>query len=46
MVEVLEFARRETAFAPETIEILAAALDETWERLKKSGSRPGQPIRV
>jgi hypothetical protein len=43
MVEVLEFARRETAFAPETIEILAAALDETWERLKKSGSRLARP---
>jgi hypothetical protein len=38
MVEVLKFARRETAFAPETIEILAAALDEAWERVEKSGS--------
>jgi hypothetical protein len=43
MVEVLEFSRRETAFAPETIEILAAALDETWERLEKSGSRLTRP---
>jgi hypothetical protein len=43
MVEVLRFLRREIAFAPETIEILAAALDETWERLKKSGSRLGRP---
>jgi hypothetical protein len=43
MVEVLEFARRETAFAPETIEILAAALDEAWERLKTSGSRLARP---
>jgi hypothetical protein len=43
MVEVLKFARRETAFAPETIEILAAALEETWERLKKSGSRLTRP---
>ena len=43
MVEVLKFARRETAFTPETIEILAAALEETWERLKKSGSRLARP---
>ena len=28
MVEILEFFRRETAFTPEIIEILAAALDE------------------
>ena len=38
MAEVLKFFR-ETAFTPETIEILAAALDETWERLRQSGSR-------
>ena len=43
MVEVLKFARRETAFAPETIEILAAALEETWDRLKTSGSRLARP---
>jgi hypothetical protein len=43
MVEVLRFSRRETAFAPATIEILAAALDETWERLEKSGSRLTRP---
>jgi hypothetical protein len=38
MVEILEFFRRETAFTPETIQILAAALDEAWERLRQSGS--------
>jgi hypothetical protein len=43
MVEVLRLFRRETAFAPETIEILAAALDEAWERLEKSGSRLTRP---
>lgn len=43
MVEVLRFSRRETAFAPETIEILAAALDEAWEQLAKSGSRLTRP---
>ena len=30
----------ETAFNPEAIQILAAALDEAWERLRQSGSRP------
>jgi hypothetical protein len=42
MAEVLKFFR-ETAFTPETIQILAAALDETWERLRQSGSRLVRP---
>jgi hypothetical protein len=42
MVEILKFSR-ETAFTPETIEILAAALDEAWERLRQSGSRLTRP---
>jgi hypothetical protein len=32
-----------TAFTPETIQILAAALDEAWERLRQSGSRLTRP---
>ena len=43
MVEILEFFRRETAFTPETIQILAAALDEAWERLRQSGSPLARP---
>jgi hypothetical protein len=43
MVEIPEFFRRETAFTPETIQILAAALDEAWERLRRSGSRLVRP---
>jgi hypothetical protein len=43
MVEILRFFRRETAFTPETIEILAAALDEAWERLERSGSPLARP---
>jgi hypothetical protein len=43
MVEIPDFFRRETAFTPETIEILAAALDEAWERLGQSGSRLARP---
>ena len=40
---VLRFSGREAAFTPETIETLAAALDEAWERLEKSGSRLARP---
>jgi hypothetical protein len=42
MVEILNFSQ-ETAFGPETIQILAAALDEAWERLRQSGSRLARP---
>ena len=42
MAEVLTFFR-ETAFTPETIQILAAALDEAWEMLRESGSRLARP---
>ena len=40
---VSEFFRREAAFAPETIQILATALDEAWERLRQSGSPLTRP---
>ena len=42
MAEVLKFFR-ETAFTPETIQTLAAALDEAWEELRQSGSRLARP---
>jgi hypothetical protein len=42
MVEVLKF-HREAAFTPEAIQILAAALDEAWERIRQSGSRLTRP---
>ena len=42
MAEVLEFFP-ETAFTPETVQILADALDEAWERLRQSGSRLTRP---
>jgi hypothetical protein len=42
MVEVLKFTR-ETAFTPENIQILAAALDQAWERLEQAGSRLTRP---
>jgi len=43
MVEILEFFQQETAFTPETIQILATALDEAWETLRQSGSRLVRP---
>jgi hypothetical protein len=42
VAEALKFFR-ETAFTPEIIQILAAALDEAWERLRQSGSRLVRP---
>jgi hypothetical protein len=43
MVEISEFFRREAAFTPETIQILVAALDEAWERLRQSRSPLARP---
>jgi hypothetical protein len=42
MVEILNFAGG-TAFTPENIQLLAAALDDAWERLRRSGSRLTRP---
>jgi hypothetical protein len=42
MAEVIKLIR-ETAFDPETIQVMAAALDETWEKLQVSGSRLATP---
>jgi hypothetical protein len=43
--DVAEFVKffRETVFTPESIQILADALDEAWERLGQSGSRLARP---
>jgi histone H3/H4 len=42
MAEVVKLFR-ETAFTPESIELLAAALDEAWARLQQSGSKLTRP---
>jgi hypothetical protein len=42
MAEVIKLIR-ESAFGPETIQVMAAALDETWEILQESGSRLARP---
>jgi hypothetical protein len=42
MAEVVK-SFREPAFTPETIQILADALDQAWERLEQAGSRLARP---
>jgi hypothetical protein len=37
MASSLNLVRRETVFDPDAVAVLAAALDETWDRLRKSG---------
>ena len=43
MVEILKFVRPETAFDPESIQVLASALDEAWSRIERSGSQFARP---
>jgi hypothetical protein len=39
MARVYDLVRPKTAFGPETIAVLSAALDDAWERLLESGKR-------
>ncbi len=43
MIDILEFVQPETVFDPETIQVLASAFDDAWDRLQKSGSRFARP---
>jgi hypothetical protein len=43
MVEILKFVRPETAFDPESIQVLASALDEVWSRIEQSGGHFARP---
>jgi hypothetical protein len=38
MGNILDLVRPETAFDPETVAAIAAALEEAWDRLCQSGS--------
>jgi hypothetical protein len=41
---ILEFVRSESAaFDPETVQVLASALDDAWARIEKAGSRYARP---
>jgi hypothetical protein len=43
MIEIREFIHPQTFFDPETIQVLASALDDAWDRIEKSGSRFARP---
>jgi dihydropteroate synthase len=43
VVEILKFVRPEAAFDPESIQVLASALDEAWYRIEQSGSHFARP---
>lgn len=43
MVDVCELIPLETAFDPESIQVLVSALDEAWRRIQQSGSQFARP---
>ena len=43
MASIVDLVRPNAAFDPETITVLAAALDEAWDRLLQSGSECTRP---
>jgi hypothetical protein len=43
MVSIDDLVRPKADFDPETIAVLCAALDETWDRLLQSGSECARP---
>jgi hypothetical protein len=44
VVAILEFVRPESAvFDPESVQVLASALDDAWARIEKTGSRFARP---
>ena len=43
MTEVLELIQLQTAFDPDSIEVLVSALDEVWRRIQQSGSQFARP---
>ena len=43
MGNILDLVRPETAFDPETVAVIAAALEEAWDRLCQSGSECTRP---
>ena len=43
MGNILNLVRPETAFDPETVAVIASALEEAWDRLCQSGSECTRP---
>jgi hypothetical protein len=42
-IEIPKSIRPATVFDPESIQVLASALDDAWSRIEKSGSRFARP---
>jgi hypothetical protein len=42
-LDMMAFIQPETAFDPETIEVLESAFDNAWDALQNSGSRLARP---
>jgi hypothetical protein len=42
MARIFDLVRPKTAFGPETIAVLSAALDEAWERPPRVGVHPAR----
>ena len=43
MIDILEFVEGETAFDPETVQLLASAFEDAWDPFQKSGSQLARP---
>ena len=43
MPQILEFPRGAIVFDPDTIKIVAQALDDAWDKIEKSGSQFAWP---
>jgi hypothetical protein len=44
MAAILEFVQSDSVvFDPDTVQVLASALDDAWSRIEKSGSRFARP---
>ena len=43
MIDIVKLVEAETAFDPETVQLLASAFEDAWHRLQKSGSRFARP---
>ena len=43
MTEALGLIQLQTAFDPDSIEVLVSALDEVWRRIQQSGSQFARP---
>jgi hypothetical protein len=43
MSDIIEIVEQENVFDPDTIRLMASALEEAWDRIERSGSRFARP---